>query len=189
MSHTVGTITLQEFLTMPESDQRFELVDGRLVAKDRELIPNMSPTTPHSRTQKRLLRLLDDWCEDSGQGEVNPEWTVVLQRQGVVWAPVPDLAYISRSRMPTDWDGEGPCPGIPEVVIEIISPGQTFGDLAEKATDYLLAGVDQVWLVDTKVRSVTRFWQNDLPQTVRDGGIIADPQLPGLELPLSRLFG
>ena len=33
------------------------------------------------------------------------------------------------------------CPVAPELVIEIISPGQTFGDLAEKSADYLQAGV------------------------------------------------
>lgn len=181
MTRTVGRLTLQEFLALPESDNRNELVDG-------ELVPKMSPTTRHSRVQKRLLRLVDDWCEDSGQGEVNPEWTVVMNRSGVDWAPVPDLTYISQSRVPADWDGEGPCPGIPELVVEIISPGQTFGELTQKATDYLLAGVERVWLVDTKAQSVTIFRRNDLPSTVKADGAISDSLLPGLVLPVGRLF-
>lgn len=182
MSRTTSQLDLQAFLALPESDERYELVDG-------ELIPKMSPTSPHSRTQKRLLRLLDNWCETSGCGEVNPEWTVALQRRRLDWAPVPDLAYISYARVPADWDGEGPCPGIPELVIEIISPGQTFGELTQKATDYLQAGVDRVWVVDIKAQSVTIFRRDELPQTVKASEAISDPLLPGLELPVFRLFG
>lgn len=182
MSRAISKLTLQEFLSLPESDNRCEFVDGEIVTK-------MSPTSPHSRAQKRLLRLLDDWYENSGQGEVNPEWTVVLIRHGVDWAPVPDLTYISQSRVPTDWDEEGPCPGIPELVVEIISPGQTFGELTEKATNYLLAGVERVWVVDTKAQSVTIFCRDDLPQTFRGDGTISDSLLPGLVLPVARIFG
>ena len=181
MSPATSKLTLQEFLSLSKSDERCEFVDG-------ELVPKMSPTSPHSRAQKRLLRLLDDWCENSGQGEVNPEWTVVLKRLGVDWAPVPDLTYISQSRVPTDWDGEGPCPGIPELVVEIISPGQTFGELTQKATDYLLAGVNRVWVIDTKAQSVTLFRRDELPQTVEADGTISDSLLPELVLPVTSLF-
>ena len=181
MSRVISKLTLNEFLSLSESNDRCEFVDGELIVK-------MSPTSPHSRAQKRLLRLLDDWCESSNQGEVNPEWTVVLKRLGVDWAPVPDLTYISHCRVPTDWDGEGPCPGIPELVVEIISPGQTFGELTQKATDYLLAGVNRVWVIDTKAQSVTIFRRDDLPQTIKADGKISDSLLPELVLPVTSLF-
>lgn len=51
MSRTATQLSLEEFLALPESDQRFELVDGKLSAK-------MAPTTLRSRVQKRLLRLM-----------------------------------------------------------------------------------------------------------------------------------
>ena len=40
-------------------------------------------------------------------------------------------------------------------MIEIISPGQTFGDMIEKATYYLQAGVSLVWVVDTISQAIT----------------------------------
>lgn len=98
MNQVANKLSLQEFLDLPESgdafggsqsDHRYELVDGELVAK-------MTPTTPHSRSQKRLLRRIDDWCTSSGIGEVNPEWAVALVRRGVDWSPVPDLTYITK---------------------------------------------------------------------------------------------
>lgn len=182
MNRAASRLSLQEFLDLPESGDRYELVDG-------ELIPKMTPTTPHSRTQKRLLRLIDDWCDKTGIGEVNPEWAVALVRLGVDWSPVPDLTYISRERVPPDWDGEGVCPGIPLLVVEIISPGQTFGQMTQKATDYLLAGVDRVWVVDPKAQSVTVFQPGNLPQTVWSDRTIEDPLLPGLMLSISLVFG
>lgn len=182
MNVSASKLSLQEFLDLPESGDRYELVDG-------ELVPKMTPTTPHSRVQKRLLRLIDDWCDSTGIGEVNPSWAVALKRRGVDWSPVPDLTYISFERVPPDWDGEGVCPGIPELVIEIISPGQTFGFWTQKATDYLLAGVDRVWVVDTQAQSITIFQRDNLPQTFWSDGVIEDPRLPGLVLPVSSLFG
>ena len=76
----------------------------------------------------------------------------------------------------------------PELVIEIISPAQTFGELTQKATDYLLASVDLIWVVDTKAQSVTIFRRHALPQTVTVDESISDPLLPELVLPVSRLF-
>lgn len=103
MSQVANKLSLQEFLDLPESGDRYEIVDG-------ELVPKMSPTTPHSRVQKRLLRLIDDWCNETASGEVNPEWAVALKRRQVDWIAVPDLTYISFDRVPSDWDGEGVCP-------------------------------------------------------------------------------
>ena len=181
MNQVASKLSLQEFLALPQSSDRYELVDGKLVAK-------MNPTTPHSRVQKRLLRLIDDWCDETGIGEVNPEWAVALVRHGVDWSPVPDLTYISSDRVPLNWDGEGVCPGIPVLVVEILSPGQTFGQMTQKATDYLLAGVDRVWVVDTIASSVTVFQRDSLPQTFWSDGTIEDQMLPGFVLPVSSLF-
>ncbi len=166
---------------MPDRCDRTELVNG-------EIVPKVSPTSPHSRAQKRLLILLNDWCEQTNLGEVNPEWTITLKRDGVDWAPVPDLTYISMSRIPTHWDGQGTCPGIPELVVEIISPGQSFGEMTSKATNYLLAGVDRVWVVDNQAKSVTIFGNNEFPQTFWVNDTISDVLLPGLAIALTDIF-
>lgn len=181
MNPTTSKLSLQEFLSLPESDDLYELVDG-------ELRPKVSPKFKHSRSQGRIYRILDDWCDEQQVGRVLPEWGVALQRRGVDWVPVPDLTYVSYKRLPPEWDEDAPCPVLPELVIEIISPGQTFGELTEKAADYLLAGVERVWVVDTKTQRVGIFHRDDLPQTVSANGIITDPLLPGLELLVSRLF-
>ncbi|WNN92161.1 Uma2 family endonuclease [Gloeocapsopsis dulcis] len=181
MIRTASKLSLQEFLDLPQSDDRYELVEGQLQ-------PKMSPKYKHASIQGRLFRLLDDWCNDQQCGRVCPEWAIVLKRQQEDWVPVPDLTYVSYQRLPQEWDEDEPCPVKPELVVEIISPGQTFSGMTQKATDYLLAGVDCVWVVESKAQSVTIFRQDSLPQTVWQEGAISDPLLPELVLPVSRLF-
>ncbi|OKH24693.1 Uma2 family endonuclease [Chroogloeocystis siderophila] len=181
MNRTANQLSLQEFLDLPDSNDHYELVEG-------QLRPKMSPKYKHSTLQLRLSIALNQWCEQQKYGRVRPEWGVILQRQQKDWVPVPDLIYVSYERLPQAWNEDEPCPVVPELVIEIISPGQTFGEMTEKATDYLLAGVDQVWVVDTKAQSVTIFERDSLPQTIRSNGSISNSLLPGFVLNVSDLF-
>jgi Uma2 family endonuclease len=154
MSLSKTTFSLQEFLAMPESSDRTELVNGEIVSK-------VSPKYKHSTLQLRLLLALNQWCESSGSGRVRPGWAVVLKRQGQDWVPVPDLTCVSYDRLSADWEEDLPSPVLPQLVIEIISLGQSFGEMTCKATDYLLAGVDRVWIVDNQAPSVTVFGNQD----------------------------
>jgi len=181
MSLSKTTFSLQEFLNLPESDDRFEFIDG-------EIAPKVSPKYKHSIGQLRLLLALNQWCESGEHGRACPEWSVVLKRNGVDWVPIPDLTYVSYKRLPVEWDEDLPCPVLPELVIEIISPGQSFGEMTGKATDYLLAGVDRVWVVDNQAQSVTVFGNSEFPQTFWINDTISDVLLPGLAIALTDIF-
>jgi Uma2 family endonuclease len=121
MSRTTSKFSLQEFLDLPAGNDRCELIAGEIRRK-------MSPKYKHSTLQLRLLLCLNQWCDSIRCGRVRPEWGIVLQKQGQDWVPVPDLTYISYERLPMEWEEDQPCPTPPELVIEIISPGQTFGE-------------------------------------------------------------
>ena len=181
MSLGKTTFSLQEFLSMPDHCDRSELVNG-------EIIPKVSPKYKHSTLQLRLLLALNQWCESSGSGRVRPEWAVVLKRQGQDWVPVPDLTYISYERLTEEWEEDLPCPVFPELVIEIISPGQSFGEMTSKATNYLLAGVDRVWVIDNQAQSVTVFGNSEFPQTFWINDTISDELLPELEIAVTDIF-
>ncbi|MEP1080042.1 Uma2 family endonuclease [Leptolyngbya sp. PL-A3] len=132
-------LTLEAFLAFPEGDVACELINGVAVSKT-------VPQRFHSRTQKALLLILENWgCQ---RGEVGIEWAVTLKRKGKDWVPVPELLFVSQERLPKDFTEDGPCPIPPELAVEIISPDQTFGGMTEKALDYLAAGVLRVWIVD-----------------------------------------
>jgi Uma2 family endonuclease len=103
--------------------------------------------------------------------------------------PVPDLTYVSYERLPKEVMEDEACPIPPELVIEIISPGQTFGQLAEKATDYLEGGVSRVWVVDPQARSITVFYPDAPPRTYTKTALLTDSLLEGLQLTSQQVFG
>ncbi|MBD2128785.1 Uma2 family endonuclease [Microcoleus sp. ZQ-A2] len=180
MTQTQYRLTLKEFFAMPESDITYELVEG-------EAIPKMSPKRFHSAVQKALLRLIEEWCRETG--EVYPEWAIALKRQGEDWVPVPDLTYVSYQRLPVEVMEDEACPVPPDLAIEIISQGQTFGQLVKKATDYLEAGVLRVWVVDPQARSITVFYPDAPPRTYTKDALITDSLVEGLRLTPQQIFG
>lgn len=180
MTQTQYRLTLKEFFAMPESDITYELVEG-------EAIPKMSPKRFHSRVTGALYTLLNQWCPQ--RGEVNPEWAIALKRQGEDWVPVPDLTYVSYQRLPVEVMEDEACPVPPELVIEIISQGQRFGQLVKKATDYLEAGVSRVWIIDPQARSITVFYPDAPPRTYTKDELITDSLLEGLRLTPQQIFG
>jgi Uma2 family endonuclease len=80
------------------------------------------------------------------------------------------------------------CHTAPELAVEIISPGQSFGDLAEKAVDYLQARVLRVWIVDIHARTITIFYPDSPPQTKRGDATLTDTLLEGLQLTPQQVF-
>lgn len=138
-------LTVEEFLALPENDTTYEFVDGEAIPKYKN--QQMSPKFFHGSTTGALFIILSTWAQ--AKGRVVVEWAIKLTKNQQIWIPVPDLTYVSYHRLAADWLEDEACPVIPELVMEIISPGQTFGDMIEKATDYLQAGILLVWIVDT----------------------------------------
>lgn len=171
-------MSLAEFLASPESGDRYEFVDGQMVKK-------VSPKRFHAALQGVLYRYLGDLFE--GKGFVYPEWGIVLTRNGQDWCPVPDLIYISLERLPTDVGNEM-CPVSPELVIEIMSEGQTFREFVVKAGDYLNAGILRVWVIDPLSRTLTVFYPDRAPETYRGDRLLTDELFPELAVTVEQFF-
>lgn len=181
MFQTKTQLTLEEFFALPEGegDITYELIDG-------QVLPKMSPKKFHSRLTRSLIKILEQWGDE--RGEIGVEWAVKLTRKRRDWVPVPDLLYVSYERLSPDWNEDEACPVIPELVIEIISPEQTFGQLAAKARDYLDAKVLRVWVVDSKAKSITVFYPDAAPQTYMGDMLLTDSLFDGLELTAEQVF-
>lgn len=176
---TQAQLNLEQFLALPERDTTYELIDGKIQSK-------MSPKRFHSRLTGTFYLLLNNWSQS--KGEVGIEWGVTLQKNGKDWVPVPDLLYISYNKLPQERFEDELCPFPPELAIEIISPGQSFGDLSEKATDYLNAGILRVWIVDSQAKSITIFYPDAPPKTKRGQQRLTDEVLPELEITVEQVF-
>ena len=170
-------LTKAEFWSLADAaDCTYELIDGIAV-------PKMSPKYFHARATRRILNVLGEWAKDRGRVEI--EWAFDLSED---LTPVPDLMYVSFDRLPESWNENVACPVAPELAIEIISPGQTFGQMTQKASSYLAGGILQVWVVDPSAQSVTIFYPDRAPTTYMGSGVITDDLFPGLSIEIDRLF-
>lgn len=178
-SLTRTSLTIDEFLSSPLANENYEFFNGELTQKT-------SPKRSHSRVTLKLSRFLDDWSEN--KGEVGIEWAVRLKREGKDWCPLPDLLYVSFEKLGNIILEDNACPIPPDLVIEVISQGQSFSDLSEKAEAYLKAGVDRVWLIDTQVKKITIFYPDSPPETKEGNDSLEDDILPDLSLTPHYIF-
>lgn len=179
MLTNLTNLTLEQFWTLPEGETAYELIDG-------QAIPKVSPKYFHSSLQRAMLRLFDAWR--GLYGRILPEWAVILERNGSPWVPTPDLTYISYTRLPRSWKRNEACPIPCDLAIEIISPDQTFKQLADKALDYIKAGVLRVWIIDPETFTITVFFPDGSRSSFSGDTKIVDTLLPGLELTPKVIF-
>jgi Uma2 family endonuclease len=174
---TPKKFTKAEFWAFADAaDTTYELTNGRAV-------PKMSPKYFHARAARKILHILAEWAKDRGRAEM--EWAFDLSDDHT---PVPDLIYVSFDRLPESWNENAACPVSPELAIEIISPGQNFGQMIQKASVYLTGGVLQVWVVDPVVKSVTVFYPDRSPQTYVGDSVIQSDIFPELSIGLDQIF-
>ena len=169
------SLTLPEFLSLTDADGdiTYELVAGAAIAK-------MSPKFFHSRLTGALFLGLDRW--NQGRGEVGIEWAIILRKNDRDCVPDPELLAISLERLGDITLTNDACPVHTEVVIEIISPEQSFSSLSEKAVDYLKAGVSRVWIVDSRAKQITIFYPDAPPAIKKGDDEMSDILLPDFTL-------
>jgi Uma2 family endonuclease len=183
-SSTAVKLTYDDFVHFPDDGRRHELIDG-------EHYVTPSPNTKHQRVVGHLHLLIGAWLEHHPIGQVflSP-YDVVFSAFDVV---EPDLLYLSNERA-TEVLTPLHARGVPELVIEIASKGTRKRDETIKRRLYERAGVSEYWLVDP-MRDIVRLYRRDdqvfgepLELSRIAGDVLTTPLLPGLALPLARIF-
>jgi Uma2 family endonuclease len=172
--------TYRDYLLLPE-DRRYEVVDG-------ELLLTPAPTPYHQTVAKRLGFLLDAHVQEGKLGEVFiAPCDVVLSQFDVLQ---PDVFFIAAARLSII--GEKYISDAPDLVVEVLSPSTADRDRVAKARQYAKFGVAEMWIVDPAAHTVEVF-RNSPAGFRRDSvsgatDLLRSPALPGLEIPLDRVF-
>jgi len=177
-------LTYDDFVLFPDDGKRHELIDG-------EHYVTPSPKTKHQRVSATLSGLIWSHLETHPIGEVfHAPFDVVFSMFDVV---VPDLLYISRERAAKVLTPDN-VRGTPDLVAEIASKSTRKRDETIKRRLYERAGVSEYWFVDPKMdviriyrREGTRFGR-PLELSRDAGDVLTTPLLPGLAMPLARVF-
>jgi Uma2 family endonuclease len=177
-------LTYDDFVLFPDDGKRHELIDG-------EHYVTPSPNTKHQRISLRLVVAIGAWLEEHPIGRLfHAPYDVVLSLFDIV---EPDLVYLSNQRA-ADVMTALHLRGAPELVVEIGSPGTRGRDETIKRRLYERAGVSEYWCIDPEL-DVVRVYRRDGDRFARPvelsrevGDILTTPLLPGLALPLDRVF-
>jgi Uma2 family endonuclease len=179
-------LTYDDLLKMPDDGLRHELIDG-------EHFVTASPNLRHQRILGELYGLLWSWLTDHPMGPVYfAPIDVVLSPIDVV---VPDLVYMSHERAAQISTLQA-IRGMPELIVEVLSPSTRKRDETRKRDLYERDGVDEYWIIDP-VNDAVRVHRRGLdgtftaPQTLSllaSSHVLTTDLLPGLEIPLARLF-
>ena len=101
----------------------------------------------------------------------------------------PDVEFISAERMPLDLEANSYYEVVPELVVEVVSPGDTRREVEEKARMWLSFGVLLVWVAHPDNRTVDVYRPGTPVVTLTENDTLdGDPVLPGFTLPVRQVF-
>ena len=171
-------LTYDDYVNLPDDGKRYEIIDG-------ELYVNPSPNTKHQVVLRNLFRALDRHVEKNRTGEVFVAPFDVVMSPGTIVQP--DILFISKERM--DVLTKANVQGVPDIAIEVLSPGTRRKDQTKKRQAYEKHGVQEYWIVDPEDDSVRILRLSGRKfDYIIVGGNIRSPLVPGFSLPLRKLF-
>lgn len=176
-------LTYDDYLLFPDDGQRHELIGG-------EHYVTPSPRPRHQTILVNLTGMIWNYLQEHPVGRVfTAPLDVILSNYDIV---EPDLLYLSHERASEvlrDW-----VHGAPDLVVEIGSPGTRRRDETIKKRLYERFAVSEYWVVDPEL-DVIKVYRRSEERYVRvaelsleSNEVLTTPLLPGLEMPLSRIF-
>ncbi len=136
-------MTYEEFTAMNEkSNNRYEYIDG-------EVYMLASPSVYHQRIISKLHIGFDRYLEGKPCDVFPSPFDVTLLRRGhSEFANVvqPDLLVLCDWKK--DVNKNGRYTGIPRLVVEVLSPGNTVKEMMTKLDLYRDSGIEEYWIVD-----------------------------------------
>lgn len=136
-------VTEEMFDELVDEDTKAELIDGVMIVH--------SPASiEHDAIGGFIRGLMRFYADAKELGEVLGPDSLIHLAPGRKCAP--DVFFIRRGRMPMPLPKE--FAGVPDLVLEILSPSNRRYDLHEKRLIYRDAGVGEIWFMDPEFRQV-----------------------------------
>jgi Uma2 family endonuclease len=171
--------TEEGYLALSGLNRLIELSEGRLTVHD-------MPTPEHQRIVRQISLLLEDWVQEHN-GEV-------------LFAPMPIRLWPGKFREPDVMIFRGDhrhrigeqFGGVPDLVVEVLSPTTQHLDRGIKFAEYAMAGVGEYWLVDPETQTIEVFALRDdhfiLTGQFGLGQTAQSAQFPSCRMPIDRVF-
>src|SRR5438270_2110265 len=147
MDSTTTPLTIEEFERLPhEQTENCELVDGELVP-----VPRNNPE--HNDIRDYLIELSRPAVRKRGLGKVLAEQEYDFGGN----THAPDVSFFGPAKLPLLERKKRVQRFVPDLAIEIASPGDLFEDLLVKKDRYRRCGVREVWILSPETREIFVF--------------------------------
>jgi Uma2 family endonuclease len=170
-----------EDLLKPGTPERADLVRGVLVVHE-------PPGFRHGEITVRLTIALGTYVDARHLGRVVAGDAGFKLQSNPDTVRGADIAFVSWERMPQQSPVGFPPLG-PELVVEVLSPGDRSGETLAKIADWLSAGTRLVWVIDPE-RRVARIYRQDGSASILGEADALDGEdvLPGFSCPLGAIL-
>lgn len=170
-------MTFRDYFAWPE-EERVELIMG-------EPVDLSAPSRAHQYTLMALSGQIYDYLKDK-QCQVYPApFAVVLDDINVV---EPDISVVCDKNKLDDMG----CKGVPDFIIEILSPSNKKYDRLTKLKLYENFGLKEYWIVDPEDRTINVYMLEgkhlELKEKAQCPGFVRIRTLKSLEIDLSTIF-
>ncbi|WP_156289425.1 Uma2 family endonuclease [Oceanobacillus salinisoli] len=178
-------ISVNEYFQIREnSDALLEYIDGFVYMSP-------SPSTKHQRVSSKLQIKLGNYLEGKCCEVFPAPYDIELKDDTIEGTKIviPDISIICDKSGFTD----ARYVGVPELIVEILSPSNQSHDLVIKLNLYMNYGVKEYWIVNPMLNTVTVYALNDEKMYEQhdiktDKGEITSKFLDGFRVDLAPIF-
>lgn len=171
-----------EFMALPDDGHRYEIMDG-------ELIDMGNSGALHGYVCSLLVMSLMSYVLPKKLGVILDSSTAFKMKNGNKRAP--DVSFFAKERLqgitelPT-----GFLDGAPDLVVEVLSPGNTVEEIDRKLVEYFENGARLVWVISPNQHYVLVYRSAQEPDRLLKSIDFLDGEdvIPGFTLPVTSLF-
>jgi Uma2 family endonuclease len=175
-------VTADQLYSQPSDGYRYELTKGKLVM--------MSPAGGrHGRIANRIAWLLSNHVLAHQLGEVFAAETGFLVETNPDTVLAGDVAFVEKARLAKLADDSHFLPLAPDLVVEVLSPSDSFSRVEAKALLWLECGCRLVLLVDPQNENAHTYRsRHEIKVYRRDETLDAGDAVPGWSVTVAEFF-
>lgn len=173
--------TDRAFMALPDDGHRYEIVDG-------ELVDMGNAGMEHGYVACLLVAEFTTFVRQQKLGAICDSSTAFTLKNGNRRSP--DISFVSRDRLQgLSRPPRGFFQGSPDLVVEILSPGNTVEEMHKKIVEYFENETRLVWVIHPEERYILVYYEPE-PDRLLHGEDFLDGEevVPGFSITVSELF-
>jgi Uma2 family endonuclease len=174
-------LTDEEFMALPDDGGRYEVIDG-------ELVNVGNSGMEHGNIGIFLGGLIEIFVRQNKLGVACDSSTAFKMKGGNKRSP--DISFVSKERLiGLKRLPKGFFDGAPDLVVEIISPGNTFDEIHNKIEEYFESGTRLLWVIHPDEKYVLVYHSPQPDRLVRGDDVLdGEDVILNFQVAVSELF-